>query len=71
MITQVLDYYSHNTRSKETIRSMRTRTRTGDNLDLLIVHCQTEIPFQKTEDVYLIIPLIFHYLNILNLNRFT
>ena len=46
------------------------QTRTGVYSDPLTVHWQTGIPFQKTWDVYLIMPLKFHYLNILNLNEF-
>ena len=44
--------------------------RTGVYLDPLIVHGQTGIPFQKTWDVYLIMLLKFHSLQILNLNKF-
>ena len=42
------------------------QTRTGFYSDLLIVHWQTGIPFQKTWDVYLIMFLKLHCLNILN-----
>ena len=69
MITRGSDYHSHNIRSKETIRSIKS-TRTGVYSDPLIVHWQTGIPFQKTWDVYLIMLLKFHYLKILNLNMF-
>ena len=44
--------------------------RTGVYSDPLIVHWQTGIPFQKTWDVYLIMLFKFHYLKILNLNKF-
>ena len=44
------------------------QTRTGVYSDPLIVHWKTGIPFQKTWNVYLIMLLKFHYLNILNLN---
>ena len=43
------------------------QTRTGFYSDLLIVHWQTGIPFQKTWDVWLIMFLKLHCLNILNL----
>ena len=46
------------------------QTRTGVYSDPLVVHLQTGIPFQKTWDVYFILLLKFHYLNILNLNKF-
>ena len=67
MITRGTDYHSHNTRSKETIRSFRSNTNWGLLRSFKKVHCKTGIPFQKTRDVYLIMPLKFHCLNILNL----
>ena len=45
-------------------------TRTGVYSDPLIVHWQTGIPLQKTWDVYVTMLLKFHYLNILNFNKF-
>ena len=38
MITRSLDYHSHNTCFKETIRTVRSNTLTGDCSDLIIVH---------------------------------
>ena len=50
------------------ILDLLDQTRTGVYSDPLIVHWQTGIPFQKTWDVYLMMLLKFHCLNILNLN---
>ena len=68
MITRDSDYHSYNnTRSKETIRFIRSNTNWA-LLRSLIVYWQTGIPFLKTWDVYLKMLLKFHYLKILNLN---
>ena len=50
------------------ILDLLDQTRTGVYSDPLIAHWQAGIPFQKTWDVYLMMLLKFHCLNILNLN---
>ena len=67
MITRDSDYHSHNTRSKETIRFIRSNSNWA-LLRSLIGYWQTGILFLKTWDVYLKMLLKFHYLKILNLN---
>ena len=69
MITRGSDYHSHNTRSKETIRSIRSNTNWGllRSFNSALTDWNS---FQKTWDVYLIMLLKFHYLNILNRNKF-
>ena len=68
-VTRGSDYHSHNTRSEETIRSIRSNTNWGLLRSFHIVHWHNGIPFQKTMRC-LIMLLKSLYLNILNLNKF-
>ena len=72
MITRGLDYHSHNTRSKETIRSIRSNTNWG-LLTQIRTHSALTHWNSLSEDitfVYLIMLLNFHHSKILNLNKF-
>ena len=69
MINRGSDYHSHNTRSKETIRSIRSKANWG-----LLRSFNSDLTDWNSlpEDMrcLLVMLLKFHYLKILNLNMF-
>ena len=67
IITRGSDYHSHNTRPKETIRSVRSNTNWGllRSFNSVLTDWNS---LHKTLDVYFLMLLKFHYLKNSNLN---